>query len=60
MGNILSGLTGGYRVKQCEGLREYAKNIVGYPENNIFNSTWCMPMVSDAEGTLTNTHIFDF
>lgn len=58
-GSIISGFTASYRTKDSQGLSEYAKTIVSMPANNIFNSTFTIPIVSDEEGTLVNPHIFE-
>lgn len=60
MASLFSGLTGGYRAKESNGLLDYYKNIVPYPSNNIFNSTFTIPIVQDEDGTLTNDHIFNY
>lgn len=56
----MSGFTGSYRSENCSyGLSEYVKNIVSTPSNNIFNSTFTIPLIKDEEGELTNSHIFN-
>ncbi|KAL4456934.1 hypothetical protein ABPG74_014572 [Tetrahymena malaccensis] len=58
--SILSGFTGGYRAKESNGLQDFYKNIVSYPSNNIFNSTFTIPIIKDENGTLLNEHIFNY
>lgn len=60
MSNILSGFSGSYRLKTGEGLGGFVRSVVGYPSNNIFNSTFNIPLVSDEEGTLVGEHVFNY